>query len=301
MTAWQCTLEALPDDLKSTPLPMNPLAQALAEQPALRSVEWNQYRIQGGFKPRTGADYSSVMIYVSGQINPNPCRNCRLKNGPFTHCVVAPPSVLALSSPKHVCANCTYQNQHKKCTNLPINDEEWVTKSRMARSSFRFRRSTTRKPKAITDNNGVLKMRFRMDQGHRIHKPTGQTISAETFADKLRQVRSWSPRSRRRMQAEAMQWQAAIMTIEAEDTHDLPLDHTLEGPGARGTPTLPTSLPPTSPVQESLAETEAEEYDEGYKQKQMEIGADENAEMGDYEDTSWVGLNDVEPEVKPPL
>ncbi|KAI0109332.1 hypothetical protein F4776DRAFT_674880 [Hypoxylon sp. NC0597] len=326
ITAWQSTLEALPNDLKSIPLPIHPLAQALAEQRSLRSVEWNPYRQQGGFKPRTPTDYCSMMIYVSGQVNPNPCRNCRLKNGPFTRCVVAPPSVLALSSLKHACANCTYQNQHRKCTNLPINDEELVMKSRMARSSLKLKSSTPmkppgRKPKAITDNNGILKTKYKLDQRHMVRKPTAQNISADAFADKLRQVRSWSPRSRRRMQAEAMQWQAAIMTIEAEDTYNSPRDHTLDGPGVLGTPTLPTSLPPASQtptrppvmssrvpappsapsVQGSLAEMEAEGYDEDYNQMQMGDGEDENVDEDDYEGASWVGLNGVEPEVKPPL
>ncbi|KAI1098758.1 hypothetical protein F4804DRAFT_346066 [Jackrogersella minutella] len=326
ITVWQSTLQVLPDDSKGIPLPIHPLAQALAEQPTLRSVEWNPYRQQGGFKPRTAIDYSSLMIYLSGQANPNPCRNCRLKNGPYARCIVAPPSVLALSSLKHACANCTYQNQHRKCTNLPIDDEELVARSRMARSSLKLRNPTPmkppgRRPKPVTENNADLRTRYKPDHGHMIRKPTAQSISADAFADKLRQVRSWSPRSRRRMKAEVMQWQAAVMTIEAENTRSAYREHTLEGQGAFGTPNLPAGIPPAShtptnpaaassmfapppsapSVEGSLAELEAEGYDEEYDQHQLEDDEDENAEESDFEGTSWVGFNDMGPVLKPPL
>ncbi|KAI0880714.1 uncharacterized protein GGS22DRAFT_82321 [Annulohypoxylon maeteangense] len=325
LTAWQGVLQTLPEESKDILLPIHPLAQALSEQPSLRPAEWNPYRQQGGFKPRTAIDYSSLMIYLSGQVNPNPCRNCRLKNGPYAHCVVAPPPVLGLSSLKHACANCTYQNQHKKCTNLPIDDEELVAKSRIARSSMKLKNPTPmkppgRRPKLVSENNLNSRARYKPDYGHMIRKPTAQSISAEAFGDKLRLIRSWSPRSRRRMKAEVKQWEAALMTIEAENARDSPRDHILDEQGVNGTPSLPDSRLPTSqtpthatatpsvfppsvpPVQGSLAEVEAIEaeiYDE-YSPEQMDEDEDENAES-DYEGTSWVGFNDPGLVMKPPL
>ncbi|KAI2468015.1 hypothetical protein F4781DRAFT_400096 [Annulohypoxylon bovei var. microspora] len=326
-TAWQSALRALPDESKDAPLPIHPLAQALAEQPSLRPVEWNPYRQQGGFKPRTAIDYSSLMIYLSGQVNPNPCRNCRLKNGPYAHCVVAPPSVLGLSSLKHACANCTYQNQHRKCTNLPIDDEELVTRSRIARTSLKLKNPSPakpagRRPKPVSESSLNPRARYRPDRGHVIRKPTSQSISAEAFGEKLRQFRSWSPRSRRRMKAEVKQWEAAIMTVEAESARGPPGDHALDEQGAPGTPSLPTSLPTSMPpasqtpthltatpsmfpppsapsLPGSLAEVGAEAYDE-YGPQQMDEDEDEDAES-DYGGTSWVGFNDVGPVLKPPL
>ncbi|KAI1455550.1 hypothetical protein F4805DRAFT_264831 [Annulohypoxylon moriforme] len=326
LTAWQGALEALPSELKDAPLPIHPLAQALAEQPYLRPVEWNVYRQQGGFKPRTAIDYSSLMIYLSGQVNPNPCRNCRLKNGPFAHCVVAPPSVLGLSTLKHACANCTYQNQHKKCTNLPIDDEELVARSRIARSSLKLKNPTPmkppgRRPKPVSENHLNPKIGYKQDYGHAIRKPTAQSMSAEAFGDKLRQIRSWSPRSRRRMKAEVKQWEAAIMTYEAENARCSPKDLAFDGQGMDRTSSLPASIPsashtlthpaatplvfPTLPsapsVQGSLVEVEAGVYDEyGPEQMDEDEDEDENVES-DYEGTSWVGFNDTGPVMKPPL
>ncbi|KAI1389316.1 uncharacterized protein F4822DRAFT_196666 [Hypoxylon trugodes] len=249
LTAWQSTLQALPEESRGTPFPVHPLAQALVEQPVLRSVEWNSYRQQGGFKPRTAIDYSSFMIYVSGQVNPNPCRNCRLKNGPYARCIVAPPSVLALSSLKHACANCTYQNQHRKCTNLPIDGEELVTRSRMARSSLKLKSSTPmkppgRRPNPVVNSDVNTMTKHKLDHGHMIRKPTAQSISAEAFADKIRLVRSWSPRSRRRIKAEVMQWQAAVMTVEAENTRGSSRDESFEGQEATESTGMLSGPPP---------------------------------------------------------
>ncbi|XDG04728.1 hypothetical protein ABKA04_004343 [Annulohypoxylon sp. FPYF3050] len=289
LTAWQGALRALPEGSEDVSLPIHPLAQALAEQPSLRLAEWNPYRQQGGFKPRTAVDYSSLMIYLSGQVNPNPCRNCRLKNGPYARCIVAPPTVLGLSSLKHACANCTYQSQHKKCTNLPINDEELVTKSRMARSSMKLKNPTPAKASG-------RRPKLASDRGHVIRKPTAQGISADSFGDKLSHIRSWSPRSRRRMKAEVKQWEAAIATVEAED-----LRRSTEDPISG--PILPVSQTPTtpgisfaSPVQGSSAEAEVYEY--GFDR--MDEDEDQDRES-DYQNTSWVGFTDMGPVTKPPL
>ncbi|KAI1655503.1 hypothetical protein F4813DRAFT_391638 [Daldinia decipiens] len=324
LTTWESTLEVLPDEMKNMPLPVHPLAQALAEQRTLRQVEWNRYRQQGGFKPRTAIDYSSLMIYLSGQVNPNPCRNCRLKNGPFARCIVAPPSVLALSSLKHACANCTYQNQHKKCTNLPIDDEELVAKSRMARSTQKLKNPAPmkppgRRPNSISDGTPHYTPRYKPDQKQMIRKPTARSITADAFGDKLRQVRSWSPRSRRLMKAEVMQWEAAIMTIEAENTRSPRIDRVLDSQGQLEISNKPIGLPPTSQapwhpsesysgltgaasMDESLDEIEAEEYGEIYSRHQMaEDDEDENEGESDYEGSPWVGYHGIGPGLKPPL
>ncbi|RYP89145.1 hypothetical protein DL769_000193 [Monosporascus sp. CRB-8-3] len=273
ITAWQTALQSLPGEFRSSPLPVHPLAQLLAVQPTLRQIEWNQYRQYGGFVPRTPHDFSSLMIYASGQVNPNPCRRCILKNGPFARCIVSPPSVLAQSTLRHACANCTYQNQYKKCTNEPVTEEELV-RSRAQRAVARPPSTllneddnnnnnnsntppTVRRPKVNSavrkyHKDGRLKKKFAMaaadghdhgyGYGYVVHdqqdRPTAQSISADSFADKLRRARAWSPRSRRRVRAEAMQWQAAIATVEAEKTRPTGI-----GTETAATPALP---PPRS-------------------------------------------------------
>ncbi|RYP08929.1 hypothetical protein DL764_001582 [Monosporascus ibericus] len=267
ITAWQTALQSLPEEFRSSPLPVHPLAQSLAVQPTLRQIEWNQHRQYGGFVPRTPHDFSSLMIYASGQVNPNPCRRCILKNGPFARCIVSPPPVLAQSTLRHACANCTYQNQYKKCTNEPVTKEELV-RSRAQRAVARPPPTlpndnnnssntppTVRRPKVNSAvrkyrKDGRLKKKFAVaaadGHGHGygydyvVHgqqdRPTAQSISADSFADKLRRARAFSPRSRRRVRAEAMQWQAAIATVEAEKTRT-----TVTG---TDTATIPAPPPP---------------------------------------------------------
>ncbi|KAH6652591.1 hypothetical protein BKA67DRAFT_294559 [Truncatella angustata] len=228
ISAWQTALQSLPPEFKSTPEPIHPLATALVHQPTLRQVEWNPYRHQGSFVPRTAHDFASIMIFVCGQINPNPCRNCLLKNGPFARCIVSPPEVLANSAIKHACASCTYQNQYKKCTNDPITEEE-MQKSMIAKGNGRIRSRSfqPRLPKIQSGPKSQKKDKLHQQLRQYQHEarkltphppppPPPQHTTADTFADKLRQVRSWSPRSRRWMKAEALQWQAAIATVEAE-------------------------------------------------------------------------------------
>lgn len=113
ITAWVTAIQTLPAEFKNQPRPQHPLAVMLSEQKTIRQIEWNPNRQNGGFVPRTPNDFSSMMIFICGQINPNPCRNCRLKNGPYAKCVVAPPEILAVSTIRHACANCCYQNQHR--------------------------------------------------------------------------------------------------------------------------------------------------------------------------------------------
>ncbi|KAI1372577.1 hypothetical protein F4677DRAFT_449265 [Hypoxylon crocopeplum] len=311
MTAWEGALQALPDELRNIPIPIHPLAQALAQQPAIRSVEWNPYRQQGGFKPRTAVDYSSLMIYISGQVNPNPCRNCRLKNGPYLRCIVSPPSVLALSSLRQACANCSYQNQHRKCTNLPIDDEDLITRSRIARSSLKRNNPTPmkppgRKPKAAGSITSLTK--YRPDHGHMVRKPSAQSISAESFADKLRQLRSWDSVSRRRMKAEVMQWQAAIMTVEAESTRTNKNDM-LEMQGTFDSSNLRASILPPSQTPPQLTSSFAAPHSAegslvgGYGEEdsqQMDEDEDENEES-DYEGRTWVSMNGTGQASQPPL
>lgn len=151
ITAWQSALQALPPEFANAKVPEHPLSLALINQPSLRPVEWNPYRQQGGFVPRTAHDYSSLMIYVSGQINPNPCRRCRLRNGPFAQCIVSPPIVLGNSAIRHACANCTYQCQYSKCTNEPISEQERL-RVELLRSVMRTKKLTPRQPMSRQPN-----------------------------------------------------------------------------------------------------------------------------------------------------
>ncbi|KAI1823474.1 hypothetical protein F4861DRAFT_510385 [Xylaria intraflava] len=243
ITAWQSALQSLPPEFSGAEPPFHPLAQALVNQPTLRPVEWNQYRLVGGFVPRTPHDYSSLMIYISGQVNPNPCRNCLLRNGPFAQCVVSPPDVLAINTIRHACANCTYQNQYRKCTHEPITEAERA-RSAVVRPALKAKHAI---PKMTIPRMPISRARRKME-GRRQEKeerkeriwaqehpqrqqqlehqektpmtrsPTliGPGTSEGSFDEKLRHIRALSPRSRRKITAETLQWQAAIATIEAE-------------------------------------------------------------------------------------
>ncbi|KAI2640062.1 hypothetical protein GGS21DRAFT_504874 [Xylaria nigripes] len=264
ITAWESALQCLPDEFENAEKPNHPLAQALVDQPTLRSVEWNQYRISGGFRPRTPHDYSSLMIYISGQVNPNPCRNCLLKNGPFARCVVSPLAVLADSTLRHACANCTYQAQYRRCTNGPISQSlkarseanrgilKWkqiVPKTATARMPMlngkrrhklererkeRERRRTQDQAEKDQQTQGQMqKEQQTREQAQRREQleesqentstapsqlvMAGLDTSGLSFDEKLRHVRALSPRSRRKMTAEVLQWHAAIATIEVEE------------------------------------------------------------------------------------
>ncbi|KAI1500304.1 hypothetical protein F5X99DRAFT_386659 [Biscogniauxia marginata] len=312
--AWHSALQSLPEEFRNNPLPIHPLAQALADQPTLRPVEWNQYRQQGGFVPRTPHDYSSLMIYISGQVNPNPCRNCLLKNGPFARCVVSPPSVLAQSTLRHACANCTYQNQYKKCTNAPISQDE-MARSQMARAVMKMKNPVPRNPVPRKPKTNSRSKIVKQDYGHLVKKPAAQNITVDSFAEKLRQTRSWSPRSRRRMKAEVMQWQAAIATVEAERTrasyHAPSGEHRSEIPRLPANNQIPPRPGPTTSaayitsqpaMEESPAYMGAEEYgeDEDRDQDRMEEDETDSEEELEYEGTSWVGFDEVGPVLKPP-
>ncbi|KAI0528147.1 hypothetical protein F5B22DRAFT_583822 [Xylaria bambusicola] len=250
ITAWQSALQSLPPEFANSVLPPHPLSQALMNQPTLRPVEWNPYRQQGGFVPRTAHDFSSLMIYVSGQMNPNPCRRCLLRNGPFARCVVSPPAVLGNSSIRHACANCTYQCQYNKCTNEPITEQEKL-RAELLRSVVRIKELTPRQPMTRKSDakekrerdrpameqlnqqrqlNGVSKVR-RLQKRAQLaaeyhtgaHQPESRPgpdisfgASPVPFDEKLRRIRACSPQSRRRIAAETLQWQAALATVEAE-------------------------------------------------------------------------------------
>lgn len=284
ITAWRSALQSLPPEFAKSELPNHPLTQLLAEQPTLRPVEWNQYRQQGGFLPRTSHDYSALMIYLSGQVNPNPCRNCLLRNGPFAQCVVAPPTILAISSLRHACANCTYQCQYKKCTNDPITELEKARSelSKPFRGMARTKPLIPRKPKtnartqqqqhhekqarrlerpleqlSARQRQKQVRLQLLKDREKRRHQERrpeelsltqlsasvslGLSTNLESFDEKLRHIRACSPRTRRRMAAETLQWQAAIATVEAEG---LPSNPTA---AAIPIPTAPAPAPARAP------------------------------------------------------
>ncbi|TGJ88635.1 hypothetical protein E0Z10_g21 [Xylaria hypoxylon] len=337
--AWQSALQCLPSEFANAPVPLHPLARALIKQPTLRPVEWNQRRQQGGFVPRTAHDYSSLMIYISGQVNPNPCRNCLLRNGPFARCVVSPPAVLAISTLRHACANCTYQNQYKKCTNEPISEQE-KARMELARSVISSKNSAPRstiprKPKtpSRTKHDGrKLKRRLQELQQNQLEEPRDVSMgqspailgvgglgdSLTLFDEKLRYIRASSPRSRRRMAAETLQWQAAIATIEAEGPapapdlsipgpiHEATLNHHLRAPLNNYTPSQLVSASPAATAApifavNSPAGTRATSYSAENTYEAMDEDESEGEEEGDdYEGTPWAGPNHTDSIIKAP-
>ena len=330
ITAWQTALQSLPEEFSNAPLPVHSLAQLLAYQPTLRQIEWNQYRQSGSFLPRTPHDFASLMIYVSGQINPNPCRRCILKQGPFARCVVAPPSVLAQSQLRHACANCTYQMQYKKCTNDPVTEEE-LARSRALRTTWKSQAKPGPKPgpkppaaapgppiisTTRTWQRGIRKSakQKKSNYGHILQVPSAQSITSDSFSDKLEQIRSWSPRSRRRLKAEILQWQAALATVEAENTRaavqDPKIASRAEVPARSAAPTAPrprlpfptaTSAPAFAPsepfVPGTMNSRQATEDDEELE----DTGDGSDVEPDNYDGPSWVGFDDEDPPVKPPI
>ncbi|KAI0471210.1 hypothetical protein F4859DRAFT_110389 [Xylaria cf. heliscus] len=354
ITAWQSTLQVLPPEFAYAELPLHPLAQALGNQPTLRPVEWNQYRQQGGFVPRTAHDFSSLMIYLSGQMNPNPCRNCLLRNGPFARCVVSPPSVLAVSTIKHACANCTYQNQYKKCTNEPISEQEKI-RSEIARPSSmaRARLLIPRKPKSNARTNDRkelgheqivqeplqpkqnskerrrqkrLQLRMQEQFDKRGDVPTtpasgslglGISHNVKSFDEKLQHIRASSPRSRRRITAETLQWQAAIATVEAEKpahAPDLSVQASIDGAAPRNhlqasfinyTASQPVSTTPVtfarrlSPRDHSTR-TETASYDAENTAEPMDEDESDDDHEDEYQGKQWVGPNHTGTIIKAP-
>ncbi|KAI1749533.1 hypothetical protein F4782DRAFT_300773 [Xylaria castorea] len=354
ITAWQSTLQVLPPEFATSELPLHPLAQALSSQPTLRAVEWNQYRQQGGFVPRTPHDYSSLMIYLSGQINPNPCRNCLLRNGPFARCVVSPPAVLAVSTIRHACANCTYQNQYKKCTNEPITEQEKL-RSEIARPSSLARPRSTipRKPKSNTRTGDRREFRFEQIGQERLQaKPNAkelrrqkrlreklqgkleqqgdvsmtQTLGSldlglsnnfKSFDEKLRHIRASSPRSRRQMAAETLQWQAAIATVEAEKlapAPDLSIQTSINSvtpnnhfqasfnnySASQPVSTTPLTFARHTPSGEHSARTETTSYEAENTAEPMDEDESDDDHDDEYEGTQWVGPNHTGPMIKAP-
>ncbi|KAI0877504.1 hypothetical protein GGS24DRAFT_497845 [Hypoxylon argillaceum] len=316
ITAWQSALQSLSPEFANVPQPLHPLAIALAEQPTLRPVEWNRYRQQGGFVPRTAHDYSSIMIYISGLINPNPCRNCLLKNGPFARCIVSPPEVLAISTLRHACANCTYQNGYKKCTNEPISEQERA-RSEIARPAMRAKNPAPRPPvpRKPKPKRKMLKFQRRAREQRAGEQGTGEKGTAPTtssatndivgdyalFTDKLRYVRERSPRSRRRLAAETLQWQAAIATVETEESElsaaaPPSTNHRLSQSASASftrfaTPIRPESFPSGNGTTGNGTARTYEPMDEDESEGEQE---------DEHEESSWVRPNHKGPIIKPP-
>ncbi|KAI8952588.1 hypothetical protein F4801DRAFT_214050 [Xylaria longipes] len=355
ITAWQSTLQVLPPEFANSELPLHPLAQALSGQPTLRAVEWNQYRQQGGFVPRTPHDFSSLMIYLSGQVNPNPCRNCLLRNGPFARCVVSPPAVLAVSTIRHACANCTYQNQYKKCTNEPISEQEKMRSEISRPSSMARPRSTVpRKPKSNVRTNdrkelGLeqilqerllpkpnnakerrrherLKKRLQIQQQEQPENRGDVSVTEArgglglgnnslSFDEKLRHIRASSPRSRRRIAAETLQWQAAIATVEAEKSAPAP-DLSIQTSINSVTPnnhfqasfnnytasqpvsTTPLAFARHTPARDYSTRPETTSYDAENTAEPMDEDESDDDHEDEYEGAQWVGPNHTGPMIK---
>ncbi|KAK8062283.1 hypothetical protein PG997_014380 [Apiospora hydei] len=241
ISAWQTAIQTLPAEFRNQQRFQHPLASLLSDQKTIRQIEWNPNRQNGGFVPRTPNDFSSMMIFICGQINPNPCRNCRLKNGPFARCVVAPPEILAVSTIRHACANCCYQNQHRRCTNEPITHDELIRSQVGRAGGLRNGAPKVRKPKSHVPKTrpppgpvppygshhqypqytpyaggSVTHTSIPTQPLPTLGKPSSDSGSVKSFADKVRMARAWNQQSRRRMKAELLQWQAALATADAE-------------------------------------------------------------------------------------
>ncbi|KAK8096475.1 hypothetical protein PG999_012419 [Apiospora kogelbergensis] len=231
ISAWETAIQTLPAEFSSTRRFAHPLASMLADQKTIRQIEWNPNRQNGGFVPRTPHDFSAMMIFICGQVNPNPCRNCRLQNGPFARCIVAPPEVLAISTIKHACANCCYQNQHRRCTNDPITHEERVRSQvgRAPRNGCKVRKPKPQKNQPSRAPRADSRPSYDSQVVHHSYgggsatqtlpalgKPSAESGSVKSFAEKVQMARVWNQQSRRKMKAELLQWQAALATVDAE-------------------------------------------------------------------------------------
>ncbi|KAK7993412.1 Bis(5'-adenosyl)-triphosphatase [Apiospora arundinis] len=245
ISAWETAIQTLPAEFSNTRRFAHPLASMLADQNTILQIEWNPNRQNGGFVPRTPTDFSAMMIFICGQINPNPCRNCRLQNGPFARCIVAPPGD---SGGQH--------HQACRCTNDPITHEERMRSQvgRAARTGCKVRKPKPHIPKSQFPPAPLRQESYRGPQGphppyhtlplqrtdapsYRVRgsaftqtqtptaatqplpalgKPSSESGSVKSFADKVRMARAWNQQSRRRMKAELLQWQATLATVDAE-------------------------------------------------------------------------------------
>lgn len=237
LPAWNSLTSFLSNGFQCLSLSENQLARDLAEQPAVRPVEWNRYR-RHRYDPRDWYDYCAFMIYVSGEVNPDPCKYCQSLLGLFERCVIPHHSIRTASGMGHVCANCTYHNRQNEFSSGPLSNEEWrMVKLRKSLFDNSPHMEASFLSPTLTGHSGAsLKARDEVYHGYTIPEPTERSILPEGFADKVRRIRSWSPASLRRMKAEVSQWQAAVTTVEAEKT---PEDDTPE-PVKFERPTLPS-------------------------------------------------------------
>jgi hypothetical protein len=139
--------------------------------------------------------------------------------------------------------------------------------------------------------------------------PASLGTTSESFDEKLRHARAWSPRSRRQMAAEALQWQAAIATVEAEEPAVSPIlsvpvpirrvarnSNNLRVPSNNYVPSQPipsSSATLTAPllVDRSPAEIGRTNYGKEDVYEPMDEDENESDQEDDYEGSSRYGLD----------
>jgi hypothetical protein len=89
--------------------------QDLLKMPRRREIEWNQYA-RRTFSDTDPKSVASMLLWLVGDVQAEPCFRCTENRGPFKGCVKLPKtSPLAISH----CANCWYS--HQVCS-----DEQWI-------------------------------------------------------------------------------------------------------------------------------------------------------------------------------
>jgi hypothetical protein len=88
-------------------IPKNKRVKDLLELPRVRDVEWNEFSKRPFFDGNPQS-LASIILYVIGEVQQEPCFRCREHKGPFKGCVKLPEG-LHFSIPH--CSNCYYSHQ----------------------------------------------------------------------------------------------------------------------------------------------------------------------------------------------
>ncbi|KAK7959448.1 uncharacterized protein PG986_004302 [Apiospora aurea] len=333
ISAWQTAIQTLPAEFRNQQRFQHPLASLLSDQKTIRQIEWNPNRQNGGFVPRTPNDFSSMMIFICGQINPNPCRNCRLKNGPFARCVVAPPEILAVSTIRHASAEPVVSGMAPPKVRKPKSHAPKTRPPSGPVPPYGSQASHHQYPQHTPYAGGsVTQTSIPTQPLPTLGKPSSDSGSVKSFADKVRMVRAWNLQSRRRMKAELLQWQAALAThgtAAASCDSELHVAHSTAVIASTtvhsfvdlsaifcpsvvvpavypyvGLPQYPSGLPNgnrTSVFQPSGGDIDMGDQDDGSDVTDSE---DDEEGGGGGEDHTWAGFDDDEADrvmIKPPI
>lgn len=86
--------------------------------PRVRELEWNEPWVAlNPYQDSKPRDITALLVYLTGEIAPEPCRKCRDGKGPFKHCVMMareakPGPLRSVFS----CSNCFYHYGQTYCT-----------------------------------------------------------------------------------------------------------------------------------------------------------------------------------------